>query len=191
MAMKAVVLPAHGGPEAFRIEERAAPAPGPGEIVVANEAVGLNFIDVYQRQGLYPVSLPAVLGAEGAGRVAAAGKGAAFREGERVAYLSGGGGYAQMTLVSAGMAAALPDDVDAARAAASFLKGLTAEMLARDVFALKAGHVALVHAAAGGVGTLLVQRAAGLGARVIAVVGAAEKADVARRAPISPAGSAS
>lgn len=181
--MKAIVLKEHGGPEGFALETRDGLNPGPGDIVVANAFAGLNFIDIYQRRGLYPVSLPAVLGGEGAGVVKAAGadvKG--FRQGDRVAWYGGGGGYAAETLVPAGMAAKIPDGVSDETAAATFLKGLTAEMLARQVYPLKPGDTALIHAAAGGVGTLLVQWAKHLGAEVIAVVGSKAKEAVARAA---------
>lgn len=174
--MKAVVLPAVGGPERFELREVPAPAAGPGEIRVRNNAAGLNFIDIYQRRGLYPVSLPAILGSEGAGVVSAVGPGVAdFRVGDRVAYLSGGDAYAEETAIAASKAARIPDGVSDDVAAASFLKGLTAEMLARQVFALKPGDHALITAAAGGVGTLLCQWAAQLGAKPIAVVGGREK----------------
>lgn len=178
---KAVIIDRHGGPEVFRVVDRPTAAPGAGEIAVENVAVGLNFIDIYQRKGLYPVSLPAVLGSEGAGRVAAVGEGAElFKPGERVVYLSGGGAYAARTLVPAVMAAPLPEAIADETAAAIFLKGLTARMLAVDVFPLDDRHTALVYAAAGGVGSLLVQWAVHLGAEVIAVVGDEKKAALAR-----------
>ncbi|HOP20674.1 MAG TPA: quinone oxidoreductase [Amphiplicatus sp.] len=178
---KAVFIDSTGGPEGFRVGERADPSPGPGEIAVANSASGVNFIDIYQRRGLYPVSLPAILGQEGAGKVIAVGEGvAAFRPGDRVAYLSGGGSYASVTLAPAVMAAKIPGGVSDDIAASVFLKGLTAEMLVRDVFPLNDGHTALVYAAAGGVGSILVQWASKLGAEVIAVVGDEAKAAAAR-----------
>lgn len=177
----AVVIRRNGGPEVLEIEAREDPAPPAGEILVRNRAIGLNFIDIYQRRGLYPVSLPAVLGTEGAGEVAAVGEGVeGLRVGDRVAYLAGGGAYAATSLVPAGMAARLPDEINFESAAATFLKGLTALMLVRDVHPLKAGETALVHAAAGGVGSLLTPWAAHLGARVIAVVGDEAKAAYVR-----------
>lgn len=177
---KAVVIDRHGGPEVFRLEERADAAPGEGEIAVDNAAIGLNFIDIYQRKGLYPLGLPAILGREGAGKIAAVGKGvAALKPGDRVAYLSGAA-YQTRAVVPASMAAKIPMGVADDIAAAVFLKGLTAEMLVRQVFALKEGHAALVHAAAGGVGTILTQWAAQLGAEVIAVVGEEWKAALAK-----------
>ncbi len=178
--MKAMVLSEYGGPEKIlALEERPDPKPEAGQIVVRNEAIGLNFIDIYQRTGLYPVALPAVLGSEGAGVVAAAGPGAAFKHGDRVAYL-GSGAYAERTAVPAVMAAKLPDALFFEIAAASFLKGLTAEMLIRRIYPLGPGKTALVYAAVGGVGTILTQWAAHLGAAVIAVVGDEEKAKLAR-----------
>lgn len=179
---KAVILHEHGGPDVLRVGDRADKNPGPGEIAVANAAVGVNFIDIYQRKGLYPVSTPAVLGGEGAGRIAELGESVdGFAEGDRVAWL-GSEGYAGRSVVSAAMAAPIPDAVPDEIAAAVFLKGLTAQMLVFDVFALKAGQTALVHAAAGGVGSLLTQWAAALGATVIGVVGDARKADIAAKA---------
>lgn len=179
---KAIVIDRNGGPDAFRLEDRPDPAPGSGEIAVDNEAIGLNFIDIYQREGLYPASLPAVLGQEGAGRIAAVGVGVAgFQPGQRVAYLSGGGAYATRTLAPAVMAAPIPEAISDETAASIFLKGLTVRMLVADVFKLGPGHAALVYAAAGGVGSLLVQWAAHLGATVIAVVGDEAKAELAGR----------
>lgn len=178
---KAVVIDRHGGPEAFRLEDRADAAPGPGEIAVANQAIGVNFIDIYQRKGLYPMSMPAVLGQEGAGKIAAIGPGVeGFRRGERVAFLSGGGAYSSRTVAPAAMAAPIPEAISSETAASIFLKGLTVRMLVADVFPLSSDHVALVYAAAGGVGSLLVQWAAHLGAEVIAVVGDHAKGELAR-----------
>jgi NADPH2:quinone reductase len=178
--MRSITLSSVGGPENFRLEEAPDPSPGPGQICVRNISIGVNFIDIYQRRGLYPITLPAVLGQEAAGVVAAAGPGAGFAIGERVAYLSGGGAYAEHTLVDAGRAAKIPFEAGDEVAAASFLKGLTAEMLVRQVYPLKSGETALVTAAAGGVGSLLCQWAAHIGARVIAVVGEASKVAAAR-----------
>src|SRR3990167_2836668 len=178
--MKEVILTQIGGPENFAVRE-ALPSPLPaGSVRVRNAAIGVNFIDIYQRRGLYPVATPAVLGQEGAGVVIEAGAGAPFHVGERVAYLSGFGAYAGETIVDAARVARLPDGVSDAAAAASFLKGLTAYMLVRDVFPLKSGQTALVTAAAGGVGSLLVPWAAHQGARVIAVVGGPAKVAAAR-----------
>jgi NADPH2:quinone reductase len=179
--MKAVVVAAPGGPEVLRLEDQPRPEPGAGEIVVANRAIGLNFIDIYQRKGLYPVAFPAVLGTEGAGVVARVGAGVrAFREGDRAVYLSGGGAYAEETRVPAAMAANTPATMADEIAASAFLKGMTAEMLVNQVFRLEAGMTALVYAAVGGVGAILTQWAAHKGARVIAVVGDAAKERLAR-----------
>ena len=181
MKIKAQFIKAHGGPETFELREHDLPAPGPGELTIRHSAIGLNFIDIYQRKGLYPVSLPAILGSEAAGVVEDAGEGVnGFVRGDRVAYISSGGAYAEAANIPAGMAAKIPDNVSDDDAAALFLKGLTAEMLARQVFPLNAGHVCLIYAAAGGVGTLLCQWAHHIGARVIGVVGAREKAETAK-----------
>lgn len=178
---KAVFLDEHGEPEGFALRERELAAPAAGEIRVRHTAIGLNFIDIYQRKGLYPLSLPAVLGSEAAGVVEAAGAGVSgFKPGDRIAYVAGGGAYAEAANASAAMAAKIPDGVSDEEAAAVFLKGLTAEMLVRQIYPLKPGDVCLVHAAAGGVGTLLCQWAKHLGARVIAVVGSEGKAAAAR-----------
>jgi len=181
--VKELLLTAIGGPENFEFRNAAERAPGDHEIRVRNGAIGVNFIDIYQRKGLYPMGVPAVLGQEGAGLVVAVGPLAPFREGERVAYLSGGGAYAEETVVDAGRAARIPPGVSDEAAAASFLKGLTVEMLLRQVYPLKAGQSALVTAAAGGVGLLLCQWAVHLGAHVIAVVG-----DSAKIAPVRATG---
>jgi NADPH2:quinone reductase len=175
--IKAIVINETGGPEVFRLEERAETPLCAGEIAVDNTAIGLNFIDIYQRKGLYPLAMPAVLGSEGAGRVAAVGEGVTgFKVGDRVAYMSGHGAYQARTNVLAGMAVKLPAAISDDIAGAVFLKGLTADMLVKDVFPLKAEHTALIYAAAGGVGSILVQWAAKIGATVIAVVGEEKKA---------------
>ncbi len=178
---KAVFLDEHGGPERFELREQTLSAPDPGEIRVRHKAVGLNFIDIYQRKGLYPVSLPGVLGSEAAGVVEEVGEGVdEFKPGDRVACLYGAGAYAEEGTAPAAMAAKIPDGVSDDAAAAIFLKGLTAEMLLRQVYPLKAGDTCLIHAAAGGVGSLLCQWAKHIGARVIAIVGSAEKEAIAR-----------
>lgn len=173
--MKELSLTAIGGPEHFVLRESASRAPAPNEIRVRNTAIGVNFIDIYQRKGLYPVSVPATLGQEGAGVVVAAGADTSFQEGERVAYLSGGGAYAEEIVIDGARAARIPHGLSDDAAAAAFLKGLTAEMLLRQVYPLQRGQTALVTAAAGGVGLLLCQWAVHLGGRVIAVVGGADK----------------
>ncbi len=174
---KAVFIDALGGTEVFAIREHDLPSPSAGELRVRHIAIGLNFIDIYQRKGLYPVSLPAILGSEAAGVVEAVGDGVeAFAPGDRVAYFTAGGAYAEAANVPAAMTAKTPDNVTDEIAAAVFLKGLTTEMLVRQVFPLTADHACLVHAAAGRVGTLLCQWAKHIGARVIAVVGSEKKA---------------
>ncbi|NWG93236.1 MAG: quinone oxidoreductase [Parvularculaceae bacterium] len=178
--MRTVTLKAVGGPENFALEAAPRAPLADGHIRVRNNAVGVNFIDIYQRKGLYPIATPCVLGQEGAGLVCEAGAGAPFKTGDRVAYLSGAGAYAEETVVDGGRAALIPAGVGDDVAAASFLKGLTAEMLLRQVYPLRPGQTALVTAAAGGVGTLLTQWAAHLGARVIAIVGGAEKVAAAK-----------
>jgi NADPH2:quinone reductase len=157
------------------------PEPRPGQILVRHHAVGLNFIDTYQRSGLYPMRYPAVLGQEAAGVVEAVGDGVTrFKAGDRVAYNGQGGAYAEYQVVNAARAVALPADVSFETAAASLLKGMTTEFLLRRCRPLQAGETILVHAAAGGVGTLLVQWAKALGATVIGTVGSDEKAALAR-----------
>jgi NADPH2:quinone reductase len=170
-----------GGPEVLEAVEVETPAPRPGQVLVRNQAIGLNFIDTYQRSGLYPIRFPAVLGQEAAGVVEALGEGVArFKVGDRVAYSGQTGAYAQYQAVAAERAVALPDGVSFETAAASLLKGMTTEFLVRRCYPLKAGETTLVHAAAGGVGTLVVQWAKSLGATVIGTVGSEEKAQLAR-----------
>ena len=179
--MLAIELDATGGPEQFRLTERPTPAPGPGQVLIRHEAVGLNFIDVYHRTGLYPVKLPAVLGLEAAGAVEAVGEGVTrFAVGDRAAYGSSPGAYAQFNVVAADRAVKLPAGVDTHTAAAAMLKGMTAEFLARRIWPLTRGDTVLVHAAAGGVGGILVQWLHHLGMNVIAAVGSEEKAAITK-----------
>lgn len=171
-----------GGPEVMAAVDLPVPAPGPGEILIRQEAVGLNFIDTYYRTGLYPTRLPAVLGVEGAGVVEAVGEGVErFSAGDRVGYAGGPlGAYAECRTYKADRAVALPPGVSSELAAASLLKGMTAEFLLRRCFHVEAGQTILVHAAAGGVGLILVQWAKALGASVIGTVGDAAKGGLAR-----------
>jgi NADPH:quinone reductase len=171
-----------GGPEVLRWEEVEVPAPEAGEVLLRQGAVGLNFIDTYHRSGLYPLpSLPAVLGSEGAGTVEAVGEGVTgLAVGERVAYALAPGAYAERRVVAADKLVPLPPGISEETAAAMMLKGLTAEYLLRRTFRVEAGMTVLVHAAAGGVGSILCQWAAALGATVIGTVGSAAKAEEAR-----------
>jgi NADPH2:quinone reductase len=181
--MKAVRIHQNGGAEVLRYEELPTPAPGAGEALIKIEAVGVNFIDIYFRQGLYKAALPITLGQEAAGVVEAVGPGVTeVRPGDRVAYAGVLGSYAEHAIVPAARLVTLPAGVEARSAAAVMLQGMTAHYLACDTFPLKPGHTALVHAAAGGVGLLLTQMAKMRGARVIASVGSAEKAQLARQA---------
>lgn len=180
---KAILMRETGGPEVLRLEEIDVAPPGEGEVQVRHTAIGVNFIDVYDRTGLYPVALPAVPGREAAGVVAAVGrKVKGLRAGDRVAYaLSVGGAYAEVRNVPAARLVKLPQGVKDETAAAIMLKGLTAHYLVRRTYRVKKGDWVLVHAAAGGVGLLLTQWARALGARVIGVVGSAEKAALAKK----------
>lgn len=180
MKTKAVFLDQTGGPEMLVARDHDLQPPGSGQILVRHDAIGVNFIDIYKRKGLYPVDLPAILGSEAAGAVEAVGDGVkGFSPGDRVAYIADGA-YAEAANVPASAAVKIPHSIDPADAAALFLKGLTVEMLVRQVFPLRAEHTCLVYAASGGVGTLLCQWANHIGARVIAVVGNENKAALAK-----------
>ena len=180
--MLAIQIAATGGPEVLDVVDLPRPSPGPGQVLVRNEAIGLNFVDTYMRSGLYPVNLPTVLGSEGAGVIEAVGPGVStLNPGDRVGYGVGGvGAYAEFHVVPADRAARLPDGVSARTAAAAMLKGMTAEFLLRRCYALKSGEVILVWAAAGGVGLILSQWAKAIGATVIGCVGSPAKVDLAR-----------
>lgn len=181
--MKAIRMRTHGGPEVLELTELEVPRPGKGEALVRLEACGVNFIDVYHRTGLYPVTLPFVPGMEGAGTVEAVGEGVGDLEpGERVAWAGAPGAYSEFARVPAEKLVKLPEQVDCEQAAAVMLQGMTAHYLTHDTYPLKAGDTALVHAAAGGVGLLLVQVAKLKGARVLATAGSARKAELARKA---------
>src|SRR5918992_6212025 len=181
--MRAVRVHQPGGPEALRYEELPRPEPKPGEALVELEASGVNFIDVYKRAGVYKVPLPTTLGEEGAGSVVAVGEGVTdVRVGDRVAWASVLGAYAELALVPASRLVPLPSEISATQAAALMLQGMTAHYLACSTYALRQGDRCLVHAAAGGVGLLLVQIARKRGARVIATVGSEAKAELAREA---------
>ena len=181
--MRAMRFHEHGGPEVFRADEVPLPEPGPGQARVKLEAVGVNFIDIYHRMGTYKVALPFTPGQEGAGVVDALGAGVTgLRLGERVAYAFSGGAYAEYTLVPADKLVPVPDGVSSTFAAAVMLQGTTAHYLATDTFALGPGHTALIHAAAGGTGNLLVQMAKLRGARVIATASTEAKRALATAA---------
>lgn len=172
-----MVALSHGGPEMIAREDFDPGTPGDGEVLIAQDAVGLNFIDTYYRTGLYPAPLPTPLGSEGAGRIIAVGPGVSdFAVGDVVGCASGLGSYATHRIVPADRVVRIPDGVSTQDAAAMMLKGMTACYLAEDIVPLKAGQVALVHAAAGGVGSVLVPWLRDKGVIVIAHCGSAEKA---------------
>jgi NADPH2:quinone reductase len=178
----AIRIHQHGGPEVLRLEEISVGDPGPGEARVRHAAVGVNFIDIYHRTGLYPLPLPSGLGVDAAGTVEAVGAGVAHvATGDRVAYMASAGCYAQARLVPADRLVKLPDGIDDRTAAAMMLKGLTVRSLIRRTHAVQPGETVLVHAAAGGVGLLMVQWLKALGATVIGTVGTDAKAEIARR----------
>jgi NADPH:quinone reductase len=182
MRCKAIVVHEIGGPEVLRFEEVEVPPPGPGEALVRHRAIGLNFVDIYVRSGVYPPpSLPYTPGTEAAGVVEAVGTGVSeVRVGDRVAYVGGPlGSYSEARVIPARFLVKLPEGIDEATAAAAMLKGLTAEFLIHSTYAVKAGETILVHAAAGGVGLILCQWAKHLGATVIGTVGSDEKAKLA------------
>jgi NADPH2:quinone reductase len=180
---RAIRIHETGGPEVLRWEELGATRPGPGEVLLRQTAIGVNFIDVYHRTGLYPLPLPAVLGREAAGVVEEVGPGVTeFRGGDRVAYALHPGAYAERSVVPATALVLLPAGVDDRTAAGSMLKGLTAWYLLRRCHSVRAGETVLIHAAAGGVGLVACQWAKHLGAVVIGTVGSDAKVAVADRA---------
>ena len=179
--MRAIRLAKTGGPEVLESVEIETPTPGPGQILIRHQAIGINFIETYQRTGLYPVKLPAIPGGEAAGVVEALGEGVTrFKLGDRVATTNAGGAYAEASLVRADRAVAIPDAISTEIAAAILLKGMTTEALVRRTYAVKAGETVLVHAAVGGVGQIMTQWLKALGATVIATVGSEAKAAKAR-----------
>lgn len=181
--MRAVQVTETGGPEVLRPTQLPDPSPGPGEVLVEVAAAGINFIDIYQREGRYPMRLPYVPGLEGAGRVRAVGDGVhEYAVGDRVAWAETLGSYAQLAAVPAHVAVPVPDAVTDELAVAALLQGMTAHALTHDACPIRSGDDVLVHAAAGGVGLLLTQFAAARGARVIATVSTPDKAALARRA---------
>jgi len=179
---KAIRIHETGGPEVLKWEDVEVGDPGEGEIRIKQTASGLNFIDCYQRSGLYPIELPTALGSEGAGVVDAVGPGVTnLSVGQRVAYAGGErGSYAEERVMPAGVVVPVPDNVDDNTAAGMMLKGMTVHMLLFKCHAVQAGETILVHAAAGGVGTIMCQWAKHLGATVIGTVGSEEKAALAK-----------
>jgi NADPH2:quinone reductase len=181
--MKAIQVSKVGGPEVLELVDIPAPEPKPNEAVVQIKAAGVNFIDVYYREGRYPAPLPFILGQEGAGVVSTVGSGVDdLKPGDRVAYTGVIGSYAEFAAVPADRLVQIPERVDFNQAAAAMLQGMTAHYLSHSTFPIQASQTVLIHAAAGGVGLLLVQMAKKLGARVIGTVGSEEKAKLARDA---------
>ncbi len=181
--MRAIEATAPGGPDVLRLVERPDPEPGPTDVLVRVAAAGVNFVDTYRRSGVNPAAFPHTVGSEGAGRVVAIG--AAVRDiavGDRVAWASAPGSYAELVLVPAAIALPVPDAVDDRVAAAIALQGMTAHYLAASTFPVTPGQDVLVHAGAGGVGLLLTQLAAARGARVITTVGSPAKEALSRKA---------
>ncbi|GAA2001839.1 quinone oxidoreductase [Catenulispora subtropica] len=181
--MRAIVVSELGNPDVLQLSEVNAPKPGPGELLVEVGAAGVNFIETYQRSGLYQMKLPYTPGAEAAGHVLAVGAGVTdFQPGDRVATSDGWGSYAEQMIVAADRAVPVPDGVDVETAAAAMLQGMTAHYLTQSTYPVKAGETALVHAAAGGMGLLLVQLVKAAGAKVIGTVSSEAKAKLATEA---------
>ena len=182
MKTSAVQVSRHGGPEVLEVIEREVAAPAPGEVRLHNRAIGVNFIDLYYRTGLYKEALPHALGFEGAGEVEAVGPGVRdFKEGDRVAYAMGPlGAYAAVRCIAAEHLVVLPRSISFEQAAAVMLKGLTVQYLFRQTYRLQGDETILFHAAAGGVGLIACQWARALGVRLIGTVGSPEKGRIAR-----------
>ena len=181
--MKAIRIHETGDVSNLSYEDAPMPEPGAGEVRIKIEAAGLNFIDTYHRMGWYPIPRPFTLGLEAAGVVDAVGAGVSeFKPGDRVGYCMHQGAYAEYATVPARMVVPVPDGVSTQQAAAVLLQGMTAHYLTHSTYPLQKGDIALVHAAAGGTGALVVQMAKLLGAQVIGTVGTAEKAEVAKAA---------
>jgi NADPH:quinone reductase len=180
---RAIRVEKPGGPEVLKFADVDVPRPDKGQALIRVEAAGVNFIDIYQRTGIYKLETPFTLGQEGAGTVEAVGPGVTdVRAGQRVAWTGVMGSYATQAVVPAARLVTIPDGVSSKTAAAVMLQGMTAHYLTHDTFTLHAGHDCLIHAAAGGVGLLFCQMARKLGARVIGTAGSAEKAQLARKA---------
>jgi NADPH2:quinone reductase len=179
--VQAIRIRATGGPEVLQLEDVEAPSPGPGEVLVDVAAAGVNFIDTYQRSGVYPLELPTGLGLEGAGTVAAVGEGVHDRSiGDRVAWCDALGSYATQQVLPAERAVRVPDGVELESAASVMLQGMTAHYLSHSTYRLGRDDTALVYAPAGGVGRLLIQLAVRRGARVLAATSTEDKAAIAR-----------
>jgi len=181
--MRAIQVRKVGGPEALELVELPEPEPKAHEALVEIKAIGVNFIDVYFREGRYPAQVPFTVGQEASGIVRSVGSDVTtVKPGDRVAYTGLQGSYAELAVVDASRLVVIPDALDFESAAAAMLQGMTAHYLCYDTYPLRAGETALIHAAAGGVGLLLVQMAKNLGARVIGTAGSEEKAALARDA---------
>jgi NADPH2:quinone reductase len=181
--MKVIQITKNGGPEVLTVTEVPIPVPGPGQVLIKVSATGVNFIEIYVREGRYKSALPLTLGTEAAGTVEKVGDGVSdFAIGDPVASIAVQGSYAEYALVAASQLVKVPAGLDLKLACAALLQGMTAHYLSHSTFPLKAGDTALVHAAAGGTGLLLTQMAAQIGARVIATVSTEEKAKLAREA---------
>jgi len=181
MKIRAVCISEYGGPEVMKLEQVDLPDPAPGQVQVRLRACGVNYIDTYQRSGLYPLPLPFVPGNEGAGVVERAGSDVKhLKAGDRVAYMGGPGSYAEVHNIAADRVVKLPDSISDETGAAMMLKGLTVRYLFRETFPLKGGETILFHAAAGGVGLIACQWARHLGVTMIGTVGSEEKAELAR-----------
>jgi NADPH2:quinone reductase len=175
VTVRALVVPRTGGSDVLTVQDREVPTPGPGQVRVTVAAAGINFIDIYQREGVYPKPLPFVVGGEGAGTVQAVGDGVDLAVGDRVAWAEGPGSAAGAVLVDAAKVVHVPDGVDLEVAAAVMLQGITAHYLVNSTYAVQPGDLVLVHAVAGGVGQLLVQLVKAKGATLIGTAGSAEK----------------
>ena len=183
VTVHAIEVPEIGGPEVLSYVEKPHPSPGPGEVLIKSEAIGVNFIDTYFRSGSYPRELPFVLGTEVAGTVAAVGDGVTtLKVADRVATAASSGAYAEFATAPAFLVARVPSAVGLDVAASALLKGMTAHYLLKSVYPVKAGDAVLVHAGAGGVGLILTQWATSLGVRVITTVSTPAKAELSRQA---------